>query len=107
MKTPYFTWRFGRKTITILGPLSSSIWLILAVKLPLVLLIGLLVWWASRGQSDEESSSDDDGGLRLRPRPHPRRPFPRPPRRGPHGDPSPVPPARVRPVRARSRTLRH
>jgi hypothetical protein len=88
--------------------LSSSLWLILATKVGLIVLIGLLVWWASRGEPGEESSSsDDDGGIRRLPRPHPRRPFPRPPRRGPHGDPAPAPPSRVRTVRARARSLGH
>lgn len=87
-------------------PLHSSIWLILAFKLPLAALIALIVWWASRGpdEDDQSSSSDDDGGLR-RPHPHPRTPFPRHPRRGPHGSAPTTPPRRVRPVRARARTL--
>lgn len=85
--------------------MSSSIWLILAFKLPLVVLIGLIIWWASRGEPENPSSSDDDGGIRRHPRPHPRRPFPQPPRRGPHGEPAPAPPARVRTVRARARSL--
>jgi hypothetical protein len=90
------------------GPLTSSIWLILAVKVPLVVLLGLLVWWAMRGRPDEPSSSDDDGGIRRLSGPHPRRPTPRPPRRGPHGGPSPAPPPRVRTTRARAtRTVRH
>ena len=53
-----------------------------------------------------EPVRDDDGGIK-RQRPHPRKPFPRRPRRGPHGDPAPQPPARVRtvaPARARSVT---
>jgi hypothetical protein len=86
---------------------SVSIWIVVAVKLPLVLLIMLIIWWASRQDRDEPSSSDDDGGIRHHPRPHPPRPFPRRPRRGPHGDPAPGPPARVRVVRARARSLGH
>ena len=70
-----------------------------------MLLIGLIIWWASRQDSDEPPSSDDDGGIRRHPRPHSPRPFPRRPRRGPHGDPAPAPPSRVRSVRARARTL--
>jgi hypothetical protein len=89
--------------------LSTSIWVILAFKLPLVALIGLLIWWASRGDSvqDDETGSDEDGGIRRHRRPHPHRPFPRHPRRGPHGDHAPAPPARVRTVRARARSLGH
>jgi hypothetical protein len=92
--------------------LSSSIWVILAFKVPLVALIGLLIWWASRGESaqEDETGSDDDGGIRRHTRPHPRRPFPRHPRRGPHGGAGGdrfAPPARVRTVRARARSLGH
>ena len=91
--------------------MSSSIWVNLAFRVPLVILIGLLIWWASRGSSEDSgpSGSDDDGGIRRHSRPHPHRPFPRNPRRGPHGgsgDRFP-PPSRVRPVRARARSLGH
>jgi hypothetical protein len=83
------------------------LWLMLALKLPLAALI-YLVWWAVKQEPEENSSSDDDGGLKRKPpRRHPRTPFPRHPRRGPHGDPAPLPPARVRTVRARARTLDH
>ncbi|HEX3833673.1 MAG TPA: hypothetical protein VHW04_16970 [Solirubrobacteraceae bacterium] len=83
------------------------LWLMLALKLPLAALI-YIVWWAIKQEPEEDtSSSDDDGGVKLRPRPHPPRPFPRRPRRGPHGDPAPQPPARVRTTRARARTLGH
>jgi hypothetical protein len=79
----------------------------LALKLPIAALI-YIVWWAIK-QEPDESSSDEDGGIkRLHPhRPHSPHPFPRHPRRGPHGDPAPSPPARVRTVRARARTLGH
>jgi hypothetical protein len=78
------------------------IWLMLALKIPLAGLI-YIVWWAVKAEPDE-ASSDDDGGIRRDPR-HPRKPFPRHPRRGPHGDPAPLPPPRVRTVRARTRTV--
>ncbi len=81
------------------------LWLMLALKLPIAALI-YIVWWAIR-QEPEEPSSDDDGGIKRRQQRHPREPFPRRPRRGPHGDPAPQPPARVRNVRARARTLGH
>jgi hypothetical protein len=80
------------------------VWLMLALKLPLAGLI-YIVWWAIK-QTPDESSSEDDGGTK-RHRPHPREPFPRRPRRGPHGDPPPHPPARVRTTRARARTYGH
>jgi hypothetical protein len=81
------------------------LWLMLALKLPLAALI-YIVWWAVKQAPDEAAPSDDDGGTK-RARLHPRQPFPRPPRRGPHGDPAPSPPARVRTTRARARTLGH
>jgi hypothetical protein len=76
----------------------------LALKLPIAALI-YIVWWAIK-QEPEEPSSDDDGGIKRR-RPHPPPAFPRRPRRGPHGDPAPVPPARVRTTRAKARTYGH
>jgi hypothetical protein len=83
------------------------LWLMLALKLPLAALI-YIVWWAIKQEpEDSSSSSDDDGGIKLRPRPHPPKPFPRRPRRGPHGDPAAPPPARVRTTRARARTVDH
>jgi hypothetical protein len=83
-------------------------WIDLILKIPLVLVI-LIVWWMIRHESSEPPASDDDGGIRRgQDRPHPIRPFPRPPRRGPHGEgPPPSPPRRVRVVRARTRTLGH
>jgi hypothetical protein len=81
------------------------IWLMLALKIPLAALI-YLVWWAIKQEPEDAQARDDDGGVK-RPRPHPPKPFPRRPRRGPHGDPAPLPPARVRTVRARARTLGH
>jgi hypothetical protein len=78
----------------------------LALKIPLIGLL-CIVWWAIKQEPEDSSSSqDDDGGIK-RQRVHPRKPFPRRPRRGPHGDPAPPPPARVRTVRARARTLDH
>jgi hypothetical protein len=80
------------------------VWLMLALKIPLIGLL-CIVWWAIK-QKPEDSSSprDDDGGIK-RHRRHPRKPLPRHPRRGPHGDPAPLPPARIRSVRAKARTL--
>jgi hypothetical protein len=82
------------------------VWLLLALKIPLIGLI-YIVWWAIKQEPEDQTSpSDDDGGIR-RHRAHPRKPFPRRPRRGPHGDPAPAPPPRVRTVRARARMLEH
>ena len=81
------------------------LWLMLALKLPLAALI-YIVWWAIKAEPETPETKDDDGGIRRHP-PHPRKPFPRHPRRGPHGDPAPHAPARVRTTRARARTLGH
>ena len=81
------------------------LWLMLALKVPLIGLL-YIVWWAVKQKPEDPPSKDDDGGIK-RERVHPRKPFPRRPRRGPHGDPAPGPPARVRTVRARARTLEH
>jgi hypothetical protein len=78
------------------------LWIMLALKIPLAALI-YIVWWAIKQEPEEAESPGGDGGVR-RPRPHPRKPFPRRPRRGPHGDPLPQPPARVRTTKARART---
>jgi hypothetical protein len=82
------------------------VWLMLALKIPLMGLIAI-VWWAVKQKPDDDASSEDDGGVKRLHHPHSPRPFPRRPRRGPHGDPPPKSPARVRSVRARARTLGH
>jgi hypothetical protein len=82
----------------------TFIWLMLFLKIPIVALL-LLVRWAI-GQTPE-GTAEEDGGIGPRPRPlhphHPRSRLPRLPRRGPHGDPLPLAPARVRAVTARKR----
>jgi hypothetical protein len=74
------------------------------LKIPIVGLF-LIVRWAV-GQTPE-AAGEEDGGIGPRPRPlspyHPRSRLPRSPRRGPHGDPSPAGPARVRSVVSRRR----
>jgi hypothetical protein len=82
------------------------VWLMLALKIPLAGLI-YIVWWAIKQEPEDASGSDDDGGVHRNQRPHPPKPFPRLPRRGPHGDPAPMPPSRVRTTRARARSLGH
>lgn len=80
------------------------IWLMLALKIPLAGLI-YIVWWAIK-QEPDETSSDDDGGIKRELHPHKPFPrYPRRPRRGPHGDPPPSSPPRVRTARSRTRTL--
>jgi len=83
----------------------TMLYLFVALKVPIVAAVWL-IWWAVRATDEPVDVPGDDGG--LRPRRHPRRPLPRPPRRGPHGSGAPLPPPRVRPVRpvsARGRTL--
>jgi hypothetical protein len=77
------------------------VWLMLVLKIPIAMLL-YIVWWAVK-QTDEEptSGSSGDGGSKVPPHPH--GPFPRPPRRGPHGDPAPSSPPRVRTVEAKAR----
>jgi hypothetical protein len=84
----------------------AFIYLMLVLKIPIAALL-YIVWWAIRSQPETpEPSVDDNGGSKTRPR-HPRRPFPRRPRRGPHGDPLPLPPPRTRAVVARARRVDH
>jgi hypothetical protein len=77
----------------------TFIYLMFFLKLPIVALLWI-VWWAVR-QTPEPAASDEGGGERRRPR-HPRTPFPRTPRRGPHGDPLPPAPQRARATVARA-----
>jgi hypothetical protein len=74
------------------------------LKVPIVALF-LIVRWAVRQTPDPELGQDGGIGPRLLPlHPHhPRATLPRRPRRGPHGYPAPVSPARVRGVSARRR----
>ena len=55
---------------------------------------------AMQAPEQSDSSSEDDGGSKVLPGgptdPHPRRPLPHLPRRGPHGEPSPASPPRLR-----------
>ena len=78
------------------------------LKVPIVALF-LIVRWAVR-QTPEAELGIDDGGIGPMPRPlHPHRPvgsgsrLPRAPRRGPHGDPAPASPVRMRTLAQRQR----
>jgi hypothetical protein len=84
----------------------TFVYLMLILKIPIVALL-TIVWWAIRSTPEESEpvESDSGGGTKVRP-PQPRHPRPvrpRHPRRGPHGDPLPLPPPRVRPVSARAK----
>jgi len=78
------------------------VWLMVALKIPIAALL-YLVWWAIKQTPDEaEQPTGGDGGSKVR---HPRPRLPRHPRhRGPHGDPLPAAPPRMRTVVARART---
>jgi hypothetical protein len=87
----------------------TFIWLMVALKIPILGLF-LIVRWAVR-QEPDAAEPGEDGGIGFRPRPrHPHRPRPRPggrgptPRRGPHrGAPAVPAPARIRTATARAR----
>jgi hypothetical protein len=66
------------------------------LKIPILGLLWI-VWKAIHAEpvTPEEEIVDQDGGGGAK---HPRPRRPRPPRRGPHGEPLPQPPARVRAV---------
>jgi len=82
----------------------TFLWLMVFLKIPIVGLF-LIVRWAVR--QTPETAPGQDGGVGPRAHPlhpyHPRRRPPRAPRRGPHGDPAPLSPPRVRAVA----TMRH
>jgi hypothetical protein len=76
------------------------IWLMFIMKIPLGALLWI-VWWAIHAQPAVDELPSDGQGRR---RHGPRLPTgPRSPRRGPHAEPPPAAPARVR--RARGRAL--
>jgi hypothetical protein len=64
------------------------------LKIPIIALLWI-VWWAVR---QEPEPADEERRDRIRRPPHhPRRPrHPRPPRRGPHAEPPPATPKRIR-----------
>jgi len=76
------------------------IWLMVCLKVPIAALL-YLVYWASRSPEPDEETLEP---ARITPDPpHPRTPrWPRPPRRGPHAEPEPRAPRRIR---ARGRRL--
>jgi hypothetical protein len=82
----------------------TFIWLMAFLKIPIVALF-LIVRWAVR--QTPEGAAGQDGGIGPRTRPlhphHPRSRLPRPPRRGPHRDPAPGAPARMRVATAHKR----
>jgi hypothetical protein len=78
--------------------------MMLVLKIPIIGL-GWIVWRAIKAEPvmPEDAQADTgSGGGGHRPRPT----RPRPPRRGPHGDPLPQPPARVRAVASHRHSVR-
>jgi hypothetical protein len=85
----------------------AFVYLMLVLKIPIAALL-YIVWWAIHSEPETtETSPDGNGGTKARPRRHPPKPFPRHPRRGPHGDLLPLPPPRTRAVVARARRVDH
>ena len=68
-------------------------WLAVILKIPIVALLGIVLW-AIRQPPVPEADQDEGGGPRRDP--HPRIRPPQPPRRGPHAEPAPTAPDRVR-----------
>jgi hypothetical protein len=69
------------------------LYLFVALKLP-ILAAGYLIWWAVHQEPEYPEDSQDGGG--GRPRPHPAPKLPHAPRRGPHHEPAPASPPRIR-----------
>jgi hypothetical protein len=75
------------------GELWGFLWVMLALKIPLAMLL-YIVWWAIHAQP-EPVAGDNDGGIGDRAG-GPHRPRSGPRRRGPHGDSLVPPPPRTR-----------
>jgi hypothetical protein len=76
------------------------LWLMVALKVPIAAL-AYIVWWATRAPEEADDGVPDWKAPRLDPD-HPRPRKPRPPRRGPHAEPPPRTPSRVRALRGRT-----
>jgi hypothetical protein len=81
--------------------MAMFIWMMLILKIPIAALL-YLVWWSSRPPEEEDITDEPRGGGSDRHFP-PRPRGPRLPRRGPHAEPPPATPERVR---VRGRELR-
>jgi hypothetical protein len=77
----------------------TMVYLFVFLKLP-ILAACYLIWWAVH---QEPEYDEDPGGGGGKPRPHPAPTLPHAPRRGPHHEPAPPSPPRVRSAKARSR----
>ena len=81
------------------------LWLMLVLKIPLIALLWI-VWWAIHAVDDPASTADEDGGSAVDQGPRPPALPNRPRSRGPHGEPQPPSPPRVRTPAAQPRVLR-
>jgi hypothetical protein len=90
-----------------------SLWIVIGVLgFGKVVMASIMLWVTLRTDSakiveeDGRSDAGDDGGSKVlqgtTKDPHPRRPMPHRPRRGPHGSPSPDVPGRIRVGRTRA-----
>jgi len=73
----------------------AFIYLMFILKIPIIGM-GWIVWKAIKAEpapAEDDAPAEGGGGFQ-----HPRPRAPRPPRRGPHGEPLPLPPARVRAI---------
>ena len=88
----------------------TFVWLMVGLKIPIAAL-AYIVWWSVKDPPEQTGAPEDGGGGggndRVEHHRHPRKPFPRHPRRGPHGGPTPASPARMRITRTRTRTFEH
>jgi hypothetical protein len=81
----------------------TMLYLFVFLKIPILVLF-YIVWWAIKQDTNPTNDAGDGGSRReAKPLPHPHPKLPRSPRRGPHGDPLPLPPPRVRPLNARAK----
>jgi hypothetical protein len=85
----------------------TMLYLFVFLKIPILVLF-YIVWWAVKQDTNPAIDMGGEGGSprERTPLPHPHPKLPHTPRRGPHGDPLPLPPPRVRPVSARARQTR-
>ncbi|HYZ27416.1 MAG TPA: hypothetical protein VE570_00045 [Thermoleophilaceae bacterium] len=83
----------------------AFVWMMIGLKIPIIAL-GWIVWRAIHAEpvAPDDAPVDGDGGNGGAKHPRPRRP--RPPRRGPHAEPVPQPPARIRAVASRDSHVR-
>jgi len=80
----------------------TFIYMMFILKIPILMLFGI-VWWAMKSQPDAEGEGDGEGGGGQKVLTEPLRPR----GRGPHGEPQPQSPRRVRVGEARPAARRY